>query len=174
MDTIINFILDHATASLIITGIVTLGVIASIPFLKQGSYEGIRYNYQLIAKLLRTDIKRRFLMTIIDGYYKGRNIVWQCGLQENFTSDFLFHEGPQGHCIYINLNKAPKTKLFPPYPQPTKNTIFQGKRIYYYLQPDLRWEKFSEQELVSMFDELIQAAELVEKSTSWFNNFVYL
>lgn len=163
-----DFIVAHSLEILIAMLLLTVGIWISLPLIFKDYCKAAKFNNQLVAKILNTTIKKElfFASIKISGYYKGRCIVWEPGHPENFISALVQDTGP--HRIYIKPNFVPKTKLLPPYPGPTNNTLLAGKHIYYKLRLKSFLKLFSEQEIIAIFEELTQAAELIEKP-QWSN-----
>lgn len=172
LNKVTDFVVMHAGEIMVALFIISIGMYIVSAFMKKESYKENKFNVDLIAKLLRTEPKRWLFVTVINGYYKGRNIVCLGYYPESYLTSFVDSDKPNEITIYLKLDKSWKQRSREVYSKLnrniTSNTLLAGNRIYYrnFFEPgDLystgRYEKFSEPQLIKVFDALIQAAEKV-------------
>ncbi len=120
----------------------------------------------LIARLLQAEVKKNiFEHNKVELLYKGRLIT-----VKNLSSSKL-----QQISFYITPNNIVKNKRFIiiSYPEPTENTTLADRDI----SCPLYWSFFNEvsfdmvrieQEIISILDELVKAAQIVETSALYY------
>lgn len=131
-------------------------------FLASTAYGYQKYNLLLAAKVLNTKAKIfPFMLSYsLAGDYKGRKIEIQKYMMLYSVM------------IFTRCLKKPKIKFldFGPSSYPTPHTHYFANKVFYAFNPFLpyfRWSrsKLSEADVINAFEELLQAAQILESSS---------
>lgn len=133
----------------------------------------VNHTLRAAAKILNTKVRNSLINgSYVTGSYKNREITFATVIQPPKGADIMFKTWMINRVVQIstraNIQPVPGQIT-----QPTTNTYLDGNKVIYNF-PEVKadfigtksGQSYEEADLPGILDELIQAAEIVEKSAS--------